>query len=590
MSRDRERAAALALLALLALVSLLSARQLSLCGRDQPAVRAALSVRVQVQDKDEPPGLRVAEDRFEAAAESPGLRVAEDRFEAEGEPPGLRVADDRFEAEADVLDGEAGSFDSFDSSDSADAEAEIEAASAEFEAEAEAESLDDPDSELPGPGDSASGSSFSAPEEDALRIEPDVKFRARARACVLHDRYGAFESGYIAAGLPLYGFLHIWKRFFWTNKYWPRPPVWKLFQACSVFHAPATFEGREVPPGSLNAAFGASNQCIAGPKDDQMECRDLYARAHGCSLNELRVMPRSYSLKTARSAAAFSREVLEEPGLRDAWWLVKATNMDAHGRGQVMMSPEETRAWASRPGGVGPRKQIATRYIDRPALYQGRKIDLRTYALVARAEPLVVFYADGLVRVADIQQELSPNMDLRAAITNLGSQEDELNKISFGKADSLSLLPFEPGFLSGRFRKQASASMLFALQALRHSPAFRRQSTVRRFHVYAFDWAVDASGSAWLLEGNSFPSLTAEVLNKTHRASAAELAVLLHSRPERLLLRGSWEELTVKNGFAFKDTWHLIYNELEERREGRLPWNPCQQRELRDANATAGSS
>jgi hypothetical protein len=544
-----------ALLALLVLVSLLSARQLSLSGRDEPAVRAVLSARVQVHDKDEPPG----------------LRVAEDRFEVDDEPPGLRVADDRFEAEAEVLDEEAGSSDSAE----AEIEAVSEAASAEFEAEAEAESMDDLESELASPG-------------DFLRIKPDVKFSARARACVFSERYSAFESGYIAAGLRLYGFLQTWKGFFWTRHRSPRLPTWKVFQVCNVFHAQAMFEGREVPPSSLNAAFAASNQCIAGPKDGQKECRDVYARAHGCSLNELRVMPRSYSLKTARSAAAFSREVLEESGLRDAWWLVKPANLDAHGVGQVLMSPEQTRAWASRPGGVGPRKQIATRYIVRPALYQGRKIDLRTYALVARADPLVVFYADGLVRVADIQHELHPNTDLRAAITNLGSQVGELNKISFGKADSLGLLPFEPGFLSGRFRKQATAATLFALHALLHSPAFRQQSTVRRFHIYAFDWAVDASGSAWLLEGNSFPSLTAEVLNKTHRASAAELAVLLHSRPERLLLRGSWEELTVKNGFVFKETWHLIYNELEERREGRLPWNPCQQLAQLRANATAG--
>lgn len=63
-------------------------------------------------------------------------------------------------------------------------------------------------------------------------------------------------------------------------------------------------------------------------------------------------------------------------------------------------------------------KYIIQKYIPKPLLINGRKMDFRCYMIVASTNPLIVFYQDGLVRLAHDEFD-EDSTDKSAHLTNL---------------------------------------------------------------------------------------------------------------------------------------------------------------------------
>ena len=274
-------------------------------------------------------------------------------------------------------------------------------------------------------------------------------------------------------------------------------------------------------------------------------------------------------------------------------WLEKPTDMDAHGRGQVLH--RDMSLWRGRSCSRGvPR--IMVEYIGNPATIGGRKFDVRTYVLVARTGPALVFYADGIGRLADVAYSVD-SRDPKAHITNLNSQHGEDHKLTFGRLNELLALEpgFERGFFHGRFRERAQLISRYYVLSLIKGSDFDARLAARRWNLYGLDWVVDALGNSRLLEGNAFPLVASHPLGAKVYEHALELAIKLHASPEQLIVTAppppppqeqvaeqvlahseqahkeqaqaqaprGWEQLTRRANFTFHE-WSLIYNENEE--------------------------
>ena len=69
-------------------------------------------------------------------------------------------------------------------------------------------------------------------------------------------------------------------------------------------------------------------------------------------------------------------------------------------------------------------KYIIQKYIPKPLLINGRKMDFRCYMVIASTEPLIVFYQDGLIRLAHDEFD-EHSTDKGAHLTNLSVAKKE---------------------------------------------------------------------------------------------------------------------------------------------------------------------
>jgi len=147
-------------------------------------------------------------------------------------------------------------------------------------------------------------------------------------------------------------------------------------------------------------------------------------------------------------------------------------------------------------------QSIAQIYVANPALVdKGKKFDLRTWLLIARLDPLLVFHSDGFARVASQTFDISLN-DPMVHITNAEGQEEFQNHFqSFGdiELDLIRAYPatFAKGYFSSSFRLQVDkASKIAALAQFKtlHGQ-FSRKPRLGIFHLFAGDWIVDERGN-----------------------------------------------------------------------------------------------
>jgi hypothetical protein len=219
--------------------------------------------------------------------------------------------------------------------------------------------------------------------EELLTVHPDLVLPEHPVACLQPDRYLAFGAQYKALNFSL-------KEFRRAHRSMPNE---QLYERCTVVHAAHKLKGF-VPANNLAPHLAGGLACASGSKAVQYACRRRAADADGCRIEDFGVMPRSFSLSERSECGRFLL-FAKSAEFAGTYWLEKPTKFDSHGRGQRLLAPDDIAAWLAEHDCDKPRPAVMVQYVTDPLTLRQRKIDLRTYALIPIADPLLVFGAEG---------------------------------------------------------------------------------------------------------------------------------------------------------------------------------------------------
>ena len=275
-------------------------------------------------------------------------------------------------------------------------------------------------------------------------------------------------------------------------------------------------------------AFAVSDAC-------QALSGGLYSGRARC-LRPAAFFPATYALNSERDCQAWAQDVAARPHID---WLVKPPDTFA-GDGLRFVEPEEAarvvagescghlvKGSAGLPtygihGLPADNQTWVQQYIANPALANGTKHSLRSYALILSVDPPLFLFHEGMAyrslvpyarHAADRAWSRSADktgLARLAHITNIQSNHPEWEG---RKADGLlswqqfaeSLDDSLPGrrFTHGRLFRQAAAITSFAIRSCLHGLQHRNGS----FELMAVDYTVDTTGRLWLHEFNVAPAI-----------------------------------------------------------------------------------
>ena len=106
--------------------------------------------------------------------------------------------------------------------------------------------------------------------------------------------------------------------------------------------------------------------------------------------------------------------------MKEALWISKPCQLGEGRHIQIWRSTDLANLWQSSGDAFGPLGScVVSRYIPNPLLVEGRKIDLRVYAMVTSLQPLEAFvFREGLVRICGATYDRNTFQDLSAHVSN----------------------------------------------------------------------------------------------------------------------------------------------------------------------------
>uniref|UniRef100_A0A8C2VHE8 Protein polyglycylase TTLL10 n=2 Tax=Chinchilla lanigera TaxID=34839 RepID=A0A8C2VHE8_CHILA len=173
----------------------------------------------------------------------------------------------------------------------------------------------------------------------------------------------------------------------------------------------------------------------------------------------------------------------------------------------------------------GPHARVVQRYIQNPLLLNGKKFDVRSYLLIACAEPYMVFFGHGYARLT-LSLYDPHSSDLSGHLTNQFMQKqsplyvllkedtvwsmDHLNHYINDKFQRTKGLPQDWVFTT--FTKRMQQIMAHCFLAVKS----KLECKLGYFDLIGCDFLIDENFKVWLLEMNSNPALhtNCEVLKK----------------------------------------------------------------------------
>lgn len=158
--------------------------------------------------------------------------------------------------------------------------------------------------------------------------------------------------------------------------------------------------------GSVSKAFQ-----VTGPKNRQLITFRRFVKSFGCSLDQLKLIPKSYLLSERKECLDFFINLSKKT--RTAW-IIKPYG--GYG-GENIEIYNTASALIKKFGKCDKRYQyLAQEYLPNLFLLNGRKFDVRAYILIARTNPYFLFYHIGYLRVAI--NKFSANAGREAHLTN----------------------------------------------------------------------------------------------------------------------------------------------------------------------------
>jgi len=154
------------------------------------------------------------------------------------------------------------------------------------------------------------------------------------------------------------------------------------------------------------------------------------------------------------------------------------------------------------------RLHIVQQYLDRPALIDGRKFDLRLYVLVTSFFPLRVYlFRDAIVRLATARYDMGDVQNIYSHLTN-----SSINKArdASGCKRALSQLGSEGKGAELLRRPDLRERLAHLINLTILSIAANVPDNGGTFELLGFDVLIDGSGAPWLIEVNTSPALSVD--------------------------------------------------------------------------------
>ena len=141
---------------------------------------------------------------------------------------------------------------------------------------------------------------------------------------------------------------------------------------------------------SIRYAFKTS-----GPKKEQLKSFREHFISHGCTLEEVGIMPRSFLLDSSQDCVQFFKYANSNPA---KWWVLKMSQ----GYGGEGITIHQNMSLLYKKFGTckGSEEYIVQEYLSDLLLVEGRKFDVRGLILIAGTNPYFLFYHESYLRVS----------------------------------------------------------------------------------------------------------------------------------------------------------------------------------------------
>lgn len=134
---------------------------------------------------------------------------------------------------------------------------------------------------------------------------------------------------------------------------------------------------------------------ISGAKKGQLQTFRAFFRKYGCRMKDKGIMPLSYMLDEAKECLDFFKYASLNP---EMWWVLKPSQ--GYG-GEGITIHTNLSVLHSKFALCDNQEQfIVQQYLPQLLLIEGRKFDVRGLVLIANANPYMLFYHEGYLRVS----------------------------------------------------------------------------------------------------------------------------------------------------------------------------------------------
>lgn len=166
-----------------------------------------------------------------------------------------------------------------------------------------------------------------------------------------------------------------------------------LYTSSRQYHLPIIQElanSTNALVSSIRYAFKTS-----GPKKEQLKAFRAHFVAHGCTLEEVGIMPRSFLLDDSQECVQFFKYADSSP---TRWWVLKMSQ----GYGGEGITVHQNMSLLYRKFGTckGTEEYIVQEYLSDLLLVEGRKFDVRGLILIAGTNPYFLFFHESYLRVS----------------------------------------------------------------------------------------------------------------------------------------------------------------------------------------------
>ena len=157
---------------------------------------------------------------------------------------------------------------------------------------------------------------------------------------------------------------------------------------------------------SIRYAFKTS-----GPKKEQMKAFRAHLVSHGCTLDEIGIMPRSFLLDDPLECVQFFKYASLNP---TKWWVLKMSQ--GYGGEGVTIHPNMSILYKKFGMCKERGEYVVQEYLSDLLLVEGRKFDVRGLILIAGTNPYFLFYHESYLRVSVSKFTFNDNRNVH--ITN----------------------------------------------------------------------------------------------------------------------------------------------------------------------------
>lgn len=306
----------------------------------------------------------------------------------------------------------------------------------------------------------------------------------------------------------------------------------------------------------LNALMGASG--LDGSLLEQYVARSRLAKNFGCSYNALKVQPLQYLYDVASDCAKLEKSVARHP--TDAWVLSEFD--PATGEEKITLKSSRDIAadpnfCANNANAYSSREatKLASMLVANPFTgFDGKLFDVRSYMLIGSTLPMMVFFRQGYVRLANGASFNSPyQFDNGATQVSFEYFQEYLAK------EKITGSHYVDTFLQSSMKQVAR----FLFHAARTKIRRRKGS----YQLFSVDFVIDKTFRVYLEKTSGNPEL-----EPNHKMDMASFIADTHDLVQEL------HEVPVAfEGMVKGDKyggWELIFSELSESCH-KIVYNPC---------------